>query len=127
MNRRMDWRILKIVLPGFQIQSEILMDFWILQWQWIADSYIFGPGFWLLRVIKIFCLDFGFTAIIEGQIWLINHNESADLHTPIHPPPLKEKILLTNSLGNCVEISLQNLCVDNNGWFSLAAKSESKS
>ena len=29
------------------------------------------------------------------------------------PPPLKEKILLTNSLRNCVEISLQNLCVDN--------------
>ena len=54
MNRRMDWRILKIVLPGFQIQSEILMDFWILQSQWIADSYIFGPGFWPLRVIKIF-------------------------------------------------------------------------
>ena len=54
MNRRMDWRILKIVLPGFQIQSEILMDFWILQSQWIVDSYIFGPGFWPLRVIKTF-------------------------------------------------------------------------
>ena len=54
MNRRMDWRILKIFLRGFQIQSEILMDFWILQSQWIADSYIFGPGFWSLRVIKIF-------------------------------------------------------------------------
>ena len=54
MNSRMDWRILKIVLPGFQIQSEILMEFWILQSQWIVDSYIFGPGFWPLRVIKIF-------------------------------------------------------------------------
>ena len=54
MNRRMDWRILKIFLPGFQIQSEILMDFWILLSQWIVDSYIFGPRFWTLRVIKIF-------------------------------------------------------------------------
>ena len=24
---------------------------------------------------------------MEGQIWLINHNWSADLHTPIHPLP----------------------------------------
>ena len=24
---------------------------------------------------------------MEGRIWLINHNGSADLHTPIHPPP----------------------------------------
>ena len=23
---------------------------------------------------------------MEGRIWLINHNGSADLHTPIHPP-----------------------------------------
>ena len=27
---------------------------------------------------------------MEGQIWLINHNESADLHTPIHPPGLHQ-------------------------------------
>ena len=53
MNRRMDRWILKIFLPGFGIQSEILMDFWILQLQQIADSSIFGPGFWTLRVIKI--------------------------------------------------------------------------
>ena len=53
MNRRMDRWILKIFLPGFRIQSEILMDFWILQLQQIADSSIFGPGFWTLRVIKI--------------------------------------------------------------------------
>ena len=54
MNRPMDRRILKIFLPGFWIQSEILTDFWILQSQRIADSSIFGPGFWTLRVIKIF-------------------------------------------------------------------------
>ena len=23
---------------------------------------------------------------MEGRIWLISHNGSADLHTPIHPP-----------------------------------------
>ena len=32
-NRRMDRQILKIFLPGFRIQSEILMDFRILQLQ----------------------------------------------------------------------------------------------
>ena len=42
MNRRTDGRILKIFLPGFRIQSEILTDFQILQLQWIADSSIFG-------------------------------------------------------------------------------------
>ena len=41
VNRRMDRRILKIFLPEFRIQSEILTDFWILQLQWIANSSIF--------------------------------------------------------------------------------------
>ena len=27
---------------------------------------------------------------MEGRIWLINHNGSADLHTPIHPPLLED-------------------------------------
>ena len=25
---------------------------------------------------------------MEGQIWSTNHRGSADLHTPIHPPPV---------------------------------------
>ena len=54
VNRRMDRRILKIFLPGFRIQSEILTDFRILQLQWIANSSIFGPRFWTLDVIKEF-------------------------------------------------------------------------
>ena len=41
VNRRMDRQILKIFLPGFQIQSEILTDFRILQLQWIENSSIF--------------------------------------------------------------------------------------
>ena len=41
VNRRMDRQILKIFLPGFRIQSEILTDFRILQLQWIANSSIF--------------------------------------------------------------------------------------
>ena len=41
VNRQMDRRILKIFLPGFRIQSEILTDFRILQLQWIANSSIF--------------------------------------------------------------------------------------
>ena len=40
VNRQMDRRILKIFLPGFRIQSEILTDFRILQLQWIANSSI---------------------------------------------------------------------------------------
>ena len=40
-HRRTDRRILKIFLPDFQIQSEILTDFRILQLQRIADSSIF--------------------------------------------------------------------------------------
>ena len=37
----MDRRILKIFLPGFRIQSDILTDFQILQLQWIANSSTF--------------------------------------------------------------------------------------
>ena len=40
VNRRTDRRILKIFLPGFRIQSEILTDFRILQLQRIEDSSI---------------------------------------------------------------------------------------
>ena len=43
---RTDWRILKIFLPRFRIQNEILIDFRILQLQWIADSSIFWA--WIL-------------------------------------------------------------------------------
>ena len=35
---QMDQQSLKIFLPGFRIQREILTDFRILQLQWIADS-----------------------------------------------------------------------------------------
>ena len=41
VNRQTDQRILKIFLPGFRIQSEILTDFRILRLWWIADSSIF--------------------------------------------------------------------------------------
>ena len=37
----------------------------------------FGPGFWTLRVIQIFLPGFR----IQGE------NLTADLQTPIHPPP----------------------------------------
>ena len=40
-NKRMDRPILKIFLPGFRIQSEILTDFRILQLQRMEDSSIF--------------------------------------------------------------------------------------
>ena len=75
-------------LRRFRIQSEILTDFQILVLQRIADSSIFWA--WILDFVcfqlKYFCPDFQFRVKMEGQIWLINHNGSADLHTPFHPP-----------------------------------------
>ena len=50
MNRGTDRRILKMFLPGFRIQSEILTDFRILQLQRIADSSIVGA-----RILEIAC------------------------------------------------------------------------
>ena len=47
MNRRTARIVLadlKIFLPRFRIQSKVLMDFWILQLQQIANSYIFWAG-----------------------------------------------------------------------------------
>ena len=41
VNRRTDRRILKIFLPWFGSQREILTDFRILQLQRIADSSVF--------------------------------------------------------------------------------------
>ena len=41
VNRRTDRRILKIFLPGFRNQRELLTDFLILQLQRIADSSVF--------------------------------------------------------------------------------------
>ena len=45
LNMAVNWwtdrRILKIFLPGFRIQSEILTDVGIQQLQWIMDSSIF--------------------------------------------------------------------------------------
>ena len=41
VNRRTDRRILKIFLPGFRNQREIVMDFLILQLQRIANSSVF--------------------------------------------------------------------------------------
>ena len=58
----MDRCILKIFLPRFRIQCEIVMDFAVvaiaLDYGFI-HFYFFGPGFWSLYVIKYFCQDFG--------------------------------------------------------------------
>ena len=83
VNRQTDWRILKVFFPRFRIQSEILMDFRILQLQ---IHPFFGPRFWTLGVIKIFLPEFRIRAKFSPQIWFTNHNGSADLHPPIHPP-----------------------------------------
>ena len=54
MNRPTDRRILKIILPGFRIQSEILTDSRILKLQGFAVSSIFWVRiFFILRVRKL--------------------------------------------------------------------------
>ena len=87
MNRQTDQRILKIFLPGFRIQSEILTGFRIPQLKRIADSSIFCARIldFACNLNIYFCPNFGFWAKMEGRFWLINHNVSADLHTPIEP------------------------------------------
>ena len=50
VHRRTDLRSLKIFLPAFQIQSEILTDFRILQLQRIADSSVIGA-----RILDFAC------------------------------------------------------------------------
>ena len=60
---------MKIVLPGFRIQSEILMDFLIPPLERI--DLFFGPRFWTLHVIKIFLP--GFRIQVEnGRADLVN-------------------------------------------------------
>ena len=56
VNRRTDRQILKIFLPGFQIQREILTDFPDLAIA--ADCgfiYFLGPDFGLCESLKYFC------------------------------------------------------------------------
>ena len=68
VNRRMDRQILKIFLPGFRIQSEILTDFRILQLQWIANSSIFWA--WILDFAcnkSIFSPDFRIRRNFNGR------------------------------------------------------------
>lgn len=53
VNRQTDRQILKIFLHRFRIQSEILMDFWILILRWITDSSIFWAYILDFACIKI--------------------------------------------------------------------------
>ena len=94
VNRPTERRVLKVFLLKFRIQSKLLTDLEILQLQWITDSSIFffflggwGVGFWTSHFIKYFCRDFGLGTKFWRRIWVINHNGSADFHSPIHPLP----------------------------------------
>ena len=62
VNRRTDRRILKIFLPGFRNQREIVTDFLILQLQRIANSSVFWAwiSFRLCVSLKIFLPGFRF-------------------------------------------------------------------
>ena len=83
----MDRQILKIFLPGFRIQSEILTDFRILQLQRIVNSTIFGA-----RILDFACNKSIFAQILEsGEILtadLVNKSQRiSGFAYPIHPPP----------------------------------------
>ena len=86
VNRRMDWRILKIFLPGFQIQSEILTDFRILQLQHIANSSIFWA-----RILDFACNKSIFARISEsGEILtvdLVNKSQQTSGFAYPYSPP----------------------------------------
>ena len=60
MNRPTDRRILKIILPGFRIQSEILTDLRILKLQRFAVSSIF----W----VRIFYF-------AREEVWIVDLND----------------------------------------------------
>ena len=96
VNRRTDRRILKIFLPGLRNQREIVTDFLILQLQRIANSSVFWARIWTLLY---FCPDFGLRAKMEERIWLINHNGSADLYTPIGRFYTKDALSVWTNLG----------------------------
>ena len=60
MNRPTDRRILKVILPGFRIQSEILTDLRILKLQRFAVSSIF----W----VRIFYF-------AREEVWIVDLND----------------------------------------------------
>ena len=65
VNWRTDRQILKIFLPGFRIQNEILMALRILQLQQIEDSSIFWA-----RILDFACNQSIFAQISDsGQKW----------------------------------------------------------
>ena len=71
VNRRTDRRILKIFLPGFRIQSDILTDSRSCNCSGLQIHLFFGRGFWTLRVIDIFLP--GFRTLGEnGRADLVN-------------------------------------------------------
>ena len=71
MNRRTNRRILKIFLPGFRIQSEILTISGSCNCSGLRIHLFFGRGFWTLRVIDIFVAGFR-TQGENGRADLVN-------------------------------------------------------
>ena len=65
VKRQTDQRILRIFLPGFRIQTEILADFRILRLRQIADSSIFWA-----RILDFTCNSNIFARISDsGRKW----------------------------------------------------------
>ena len=79
VNRQTDRQILKIFLPGFWIQREILTNFRILQLQWIADS----STFWA-RILDFVC-----NQNIFGQISDSGRKWKGGFVYPYSPPSRK--------------------------------------
>ena len=98
----------KKFFPRFWIQSEILTELWIRQWQRIADCrfiHLLNPDFRLCMFKNYFASISYSEGNLYWRICLINHNGSVHLHTPIHPSQ--------TALTNCLQLigSQQEHCL----------------
>ena len=103
--------------PRLWIQSEILTELRIGQWQRIAESSIFWTlilDFACLKtILPVFRIQ---REIFYWRICLINHNGSVHLHTPIHP----SQTAFTNCLqliGSQQEHCLKKLMLGSNSSY----------
>ena len=105
--------------PRFWIQSEILTELRIRQWQRIADCgfiHLLNPDFRLCMFKNYFASISYSEGNLYWRICLINHNGSVHLHTPIHP----SQTALTNCLqiiGSQQEHCLKKLMLGSNSRY----------
>ena len=97
VNRRTDRRILKIFLPGFRNQREILTDFLTCNCSGLRIHLLFGPGFLILHVIKTFLPGFRIQGEMLTRIWLIKHKRIGGFAYPYSPSLILTHLLLSKN------------------------------